>query len=204
MCKWKYYLYWVKNLFYLNPVKSLFILGAVLSFYWAGSFEDDVKYYKLVSKHVKKEGGVTNYIYLIESSNRSSGYDVIVSNESLNVIDGHLEDYVYHVANVLLWIAFGGFLFILILCTIFSDDDVGWDLDDVSNKTLLGFVRCELESGNFYYIAFGRLLGSFDKQLKWDILNKLGIGNLSDIKRCPRFKTKSEDRRNKLKELGIS
>ena len=203
MWRWKYYLYWVKNLFYLNPVKSLFILGALLSFYWAGSFEDEVNYYKLVSS-VKKEGVVTNYIYLIECDNKNSGYDVIVSNESLNVIDGYLEVYVYHFVNVLLWIAFGVFLFILILCTIFYDEDVYWDLDGVSDKTLLGFVRCELESDNFYYVAFGRLLGSFDKQLKWDLLHKLGIENLSDIKRCPKFKTKSEDRRNKLKKLGIS
>lgn len=200
---WKYYLCYIKNLFYLNWVKILFLLASFVVFYLAGSFSDEVTNYKLLSEQRVNRGSETIYLYLVEDVARngraSVDYKLIDSEVEFKIIDGYLEVYSYNEFNVLLWLLFGC---IIIFVFVFSLN--GWDLYLVRKKTLLEFIKCELEGGKFYYTAFGRLLGVKESQLRFDHLSSsLSIHTLSEVRLCPKFKTKKQSRVYKLKSLGI-
>jgi hypothetical protein len=198
---WKYYLVWIKNFFFMNPVKSLFLLCAFACFYWAGSFEDRIKNNRLISESYDVLGADTTYLYLVESYDVK--YKVIDSEVKLRVVGNYLEHREYHFINIILWVFFVIFLLLIFFATIFDDPDYDWDLYEVKCETLLSFITCEIEEGKFYYLAFGRLLGSYTRKLSGEYLRNLNIYSLSDVKMCPKFKTKTESRVIKLRSLGI-
>ena len=197
---WRYYLVWFKNFFIMNLLKFSLIIGSLIAFCYVGSFEDSVSYYRHISSGVDKVGEEVTYLYIVEG--KGVNYSLIKSDVELGVFEGYLGVYEYHWVNILLWVFIVISFIVVFLMTIF-DDGVGWEFDLVSYRSLNDFINCELESGKFYYLAFGRLLGVKDKQIRGDVLRNLGINTLSDIKRCPKFKTKQRHRWEKLKSLGI-
>ncbi len=200
---WRYYLVWFKNFFIMNLLKFSLIIGSLIAFYYLGSFDDLVSYERLITSGVDKVGGDVTYLYIVEG--KSINYKIIESGVKLRVVEGYLEVYEYHWANILL-LAFIIISFIVVfLMTIFGDfeDGVGWEFDLVSYKSLNYFIHCELEAGKFYYLAFGRLLGIEDKKLRGELLRNLGVSGLGDVKKCSKFKTKQRHRWEKLKSLGI-
>ena len=117
-----------------------------------------------------------------------------------------LED--YDDRNILFWILFGLTLLVFAISTIIGllngDDDIGWDLDSCQEISINNLIYCELEGDTFYYMAFGRLIGQSKTQLKSRrIADSFHIHSLSDLKKCPKFSTKTQKRNNLLDKLGI-
>ena len=86
-----------------------------------------------------------------------------------------------------------------------DDGDIGWDLNRCQERSINNLIYCELEGDTFYYMAFGRLIGKSKTQLKSrSIADSFYIHTLSDLKKCPIFSTKKQNRNNILDKLGIN
>ena len=71
-------------------------------------------------------------------------------------------------------------------------------LNDVFEKTMLNFVRCEIEDGVYVYTIFDRLLGKYNHHTR-----DFYLYSIKDILILPKYKTRSRKRSEKLDELGI-
>lgn len=198
--RFKYVLSWLVGLFLTNPVKLIFLVVSLLVIFYLTFWgvDDLVKYYDIVAEvGLVKKGGSEYYLYVYENG----GLRLFKSETEPTVVDGYLESVEYHPINVVLWTLSCGYIFTISLLTGL-DTDGTWDKHEVSKRTILNLISCEFEEGKYYYLALGRLLGTFDKK-PHDLLYHLNVWRLRDILICPKFKTKSESRKEKLKTLGI-
>jgi hypothetical protein len=200
----RYFLGVIWQLIIKNPIKIVAMILAIISYNYTGSFKSGTYKEPIVKEF--NDGG--NWVYIARSTNNSSGYEVMTSQSKQKLVDNCivLED--YDDRNVLLWILFGLTSLIFVISTIIgllnSDDDIGWDLDSCQERSINNLIYCELEGDTFYYMAFGRLIGQSKTQLKSiRIADSFHIYSLSDLKKCPKFSTKTQKRNNLLDKLGI-
>ena len=200
----RYFINVIWRLIITNPIKISALILAIISYSYAGSFKSGT--YKETIVKEFKDGG--NWVYITRSTNESSGYDAMVSQSKQKLVDNCLVLEDYDDRNILLWILFGATSLVFIISTIIGlanhDDDIGWDLDSCQEKSINNLIYCELEGDTFYYMSFGRLIGQSKTQLKSrSIADSFYIHTLSDLKKCPKFSTKTQKRNNLLDKLGI-
>jgi hypothetical protein len=200
----RYYLGVIWQLIITNPIKIVALILAIISYNYAGSFKSGTYKQPIVKEF--NDGGI--WVYLARSTNNSSGYEVMTTQSKQKLVDNCLVLEDYDDRNVLLWILFGVTLLVFVISTIIGllngDDDIGWDLDSCQERSINNLIYCELEGDTFYYMAFGRLIGQSKHQLKSrSIADSFRIHSLSDLKKCPKFSTKTQKRNNLLDKLGI-
>jgi hypothetical protein len=200
----RYFLGVIWQLIITNPIKILALILAIISYNYAGSFKSGTYKEPIVKEF--NDGGI--WVYIARSTNNSSGYEVMTTQSKQKLVDNCLVLEDYDDRNVLLWILFGVTSLISVVSTIIGllngDDDIGWDLDSCQERSINNLIYCELEGDTFYYMAFGRLIGQSKTQLKSrSIADSFRIHSLSDLKKCPKFSTKTQKRNNLLDKLGI-
>lgn len=200
----RYYLGVMWQLIITNPIKIVAIILAIISYNYAGSFKSGTYKEPIVKEF--NDGGI--WVYIARSTNNSSGYEVMTSQSKQKLVDNCLVLEDYDDRNILLWILFVVTLLVFVISTIIGllngDDDIGWDIDSCQEISINNLIYCELEGDTFYYMAFGRLIGQSKTQLKSRrIADSFYIHSLSDLKKCPKFSTKTQKRNNLLDKLGI-
>jgi hypothetical protein len=81
---WRYYLVWFKNFFIMNLLKFSLIIGSLIAFYYVGSFEDSVSYYRHISSGVDGVGGDVTHLYIVEG--KGVDYKLIKSDVELGIV----------------------------------------------------------------------------------------------------------------------
>ena len=200
----RYFLGVIWQLITTNPIKIVALILTIISYNYAGSFKNGTYKEPIVKEF--NDGGI--WVYIARSTNNSSGYEVMTSQSKQKLVDNCLVLEDYDDRNVLLWILFGLTSLVFVISTIIGlvnhDDDIGWDLDSCQEISINNLIYCELEGDTFYYMAFGRLIGQSKTQLKSrSIADSFYIHTLSDLKKCPKFSTKTQKRNNLLDKLGI-
>jgi hypothetical protein len=200
----RYFLGVTWQLIITNPIKILALILAIVSYNYAGSFKSGTYKQPIVKEF--NDGGI--WVYIARSTNNSSGYEVMTTQSKQKLVNNCLLLEDYDDRNILLWILFGLTLLVFVISTIIGllngDDDIGWDLDSCQEISINNLIYCELEGDTFYYMAFGRLIGQSKTQLKSRrIADSFHIHSLSDLKKCPKFSTKTQKRNNLLDKLGI-
>jgi hypothetical protein len=200
----RYFLGVTWQLIITNPIKILALIIAIISYNYAGSFKSGT-YKEPIAKEFN-DGGI--WVYISRSNNNSTGYEVMTSQSKQKLVDNCLilEDYDYR--NVLLWALFGVTSLVFVISTIIGlvndDNDLGWDLDSCQEKSINNLIYCELEGDTFYYMAFGRLIGKSNTQINpRRVAYHFDTYSLSDLRKCPKFSTKTKKRNNLLDKLGI-
>jgi len=200
----RYFLGVIWQLITTNPIKIVALILTIISYNYAGSFKNGTYKEPIVKEF--NDGGI--WVYIARSNNNSSGYEVMTTQSKQKLVDNCLVLEDYDDRNVLLWILFGLTSLVFVISTIIGlvnhDDDIGWDLDSCQEISINNLIYCELEGDTFYYMAFGRLIGQSKTQLKSrSIADSFYIHTLSDLKKCPKFSTKTQKRNNLLDKLGI-
>jgi hypothetical protein len=200
----RYSLSVIWQLIITNPIKVTALTIAIVSFNYAGSFHNGTYKEPVVSEI--KDG--STWIYLTRNSANSSGYEVMTSATKEKLVDGSLVLDDYNDINVVFWIFFVISTLIFSITTIIGwindDDDISWDLDGCLANSLNNIIYCELEDGVYYYMAFGRLIGKSNTQINpRRVSDHFNTYSLSDLRKCPRFSTKTQNRNNLLDKLGI-
>jgi hypothetical protein len=200
----RYSLSVIWQLIITNPIKITALVIAIISWNYAGSFQNGTYKEPVVSE--VKDG--STWIYLTRNSGNSSGYEVMTSATKEKLVDGSLVLDDYNGINVVFWIFFVISALIFSITTIIGwindDDDISWDLDECLANSLNNIIYCELEDGVYYYMAFGRLIGKTDIQINpRRVSDHFKTYSLSDLRKCPRFSTKTQNRNNLLDKLGI-
>lgn len=186
------------NIMKKNPAKIIWLIVAILSFNFSNSYSEDV-IEKSEASYVIKNGN--SYTYFFDAGDNK--YTTIETDKPLkNNTYYHKEIQAgYILWRILAWIA----IIVVSLSTIIGcggDDSSGWEIEDCLKESLPFLITCELEDGKYYYMALGRLIKVTDKQKTTDnILYHLDIRNFTDILNCPKFKTKRQNRSDKLDKL---
>jgi hypothetical protein len=201
----RYSLSVIWQLIITNPIKVTSLIIAITSWNYAGSFQNGTYKEPVVSEI--KDGA--NWIYLTRNSSNSSGYEVLTSTSKEKLVDGSLVLDDYNGINVLFWVFFVISGLTLSIATIIGwvndDSDISWDLKSCFENSLNGIIYCELEDGVYYYMAFGRLIGKSDRQINpRRVADHFNTYSISDLRKCPIFSTKKQNRNNILDKLGIS
>ena len=189
----KFYILYILDLIKCNKVKSISIIIAIVSFYFvsysnfSGIFDKEKNEFKIVSQ-AKIEN---SYLYIVETiSDNEIQYTLKEFKEPQIIKDNKLQTYRYHFGNSLIWGAFG------------------WEFSVSFQNTIYKMISCEEDDGKFYYIALGRLIGTKNEQIPprstaCDFCCELKIEKLSNLKKCPKFKTKQQKRDYLLNKLGV-
>ena len=200
----RYFLGVIWQLIITNPIKIIALILAIISYNYAGSFKSGTYKEPIVKEF--NDGGI--WVYIARSTTNSSRYEVMTAQSKQKLVDNCLVLEDYDDRNVLLWILFGVTSLVFVISTIIGlangDDDIGWDLDSCQERSINNLIYCELEGDTFYYMAFGRLIGQSKTQINpRRIADSFNIYTLSDLKKCPKFSTKTQKRNNLLDKLGI-
>jgi hypothetical protein len=200
----RYFLSVIWQLIITNPIKITALVIAITSWNYAGSFKNGTYKEPVVSEF--KDG--STWIYLTRNSGNSSGYEVMTSATKEKLVDGSLVLDDYNDINVLFWVFFVISSLIFSITTIIGwindDSDISWDLDNCLENSLNNIIYCELEDGVYYYMAFGRLIGKSKTQINpRRVADHFNTYSLSDLRKCPKFATKTQNRNNLLDRLGI-
>jgi hypothetical protein len=192
------------NLIITNPIKITALIVAIISFNFADSVKNST-YKKPIVTEFKDEA---TWVYISRSNNNQSGYEIISSSHKKKLVDNCLILVDYNALNVIFWILFGisslFFVISVIVGLVTGDTDVSWDLEDCQEQATNSIIQCELEDGVFYYTALGRLIGKSEHQISPQrICDTFKVYSLSNVKKCPKFSTKTEKRNNLLDKLGI-
>jgi hypothetical protein len=200
----RYFLGVTWQLIITNPIKILALIIAIISYNYAGSFKSGTYKEPIVKEF--NDGGI--WVYISRSNNNSTGYKVMTSQSKQKLVDNCLILEDYDDRNVLLWVLFGVTSLVFVISTIIGlvndDNDLGWDLDSCQEKSINNLIYCELEGYTFYYMAFGRLIGKSNTQINpRRVAYHFDTYSLSDLRKCPKFSTKTKKRNNLLDKLGI-
>ncbi len=196
----KLYFNFIKHLIVSNPIKIILLIAAYISFSFAGTFKGSYEYTDIVSQHKDKN----TYIYVVKNDANSSGYEVLSFDKEQETKNEQLKTFDYHDANIVLYVVFG----LSLLCVIvgsFIDEDTKWGFDDSYMMAISSLIYCELEDDTYFYMILDRLITKSDRRnMSHNIAGNLGIHNMSDVYRLPKFSTKTQKRNNNLDKLGIN
>jgi hypothetical protein len=180
-----------------NPAKIIWLIVAILSFNFSNSYSEDVIEKSEASYVIKNDN---NYTYFFDAGDNK--YTTMETDKPLkNNTYYHKETQDgYILWRILAWIA----IIVVSLSTIIGwtgDDTSGWEIEDCLEESLPLLITCELEDGKYYYMALGRLIKVTDKPITHDILYHLDIRKFTDILNYPKFKTKRQNRSEKLDKI---
>jgi hypothetical protein len=188
-----------------NPIKISTLTAAIICYNYAGSFKNSTYKEPVVFEYDDN----STWIYLIRSQSNSSGYDIMKFASKQKLTDGCLVLEDYNDFNILFWVLFSllvlYFLINVIMGWVTDDDDISWDLYGCQSKSINDIIYCDTENGKFYYMALGRLVGESGVQINPQRVSEhFNVHSLSDLRKCPKFCTKKQNRNNLLNKLGIN
>jgi hypothetical protein len=192
------------NLLRTNLIKTIACILIAVVAPFLNSLKD-IRNEDKIDYQYQKDG---QYFYVTQDiSNSQFTYEVQTFDKVPHIKNGKLISYSYNDANIGIWVVF------VILCIfpivgIFnkSDDDINFDFEKVFQATVSYYITCELEEGIYYYFYGERFLGKSDRPLGNEynyVARAFRISNMTNIKSCPKWKTKTQNRASKLEEIGV-
>ena len=195
---------YIFNLIKINPVKTIAIILLFIIFPFLNSLKD-IKNIDKIDYQYEKDG---QYFYVTKEIYKSDMIYGIQSFEKVpNIKNGYLITYSWNGSNILIWLGFLVLCVFPIVCIFTSDSDISFEFDYVFWSTISYYITCELEEGVYYYFYGDRFLGKSNKSLQNEykyLSRAFRISNFSNIRNCPVWKTKSQNRNNKIEELGLN
>ncbi len=192
------------NLLRTNLIKTIACILIAVVAPFLNSLKD-IRNEDKIDYQYQKDG---QYFYVTQDiTNNELTYEVQTFDKVPHIKNGKLISYSYNDANIGIWVVF------VILCIfpivgIFnkSDDDINFDFEKVFQATVSYYITCELEEGIYYYFYGERFLGKSDRPLGNEynyVARAFRISNMTNIKSCPKWKTKTQNRASKLEEIGV-
>lgn len=201
--KTSFTLLYILNFIKKNPIK---MIATVLIFVVAPFLNSlkDIRNEDKVDYQYQKD---SKYFYITQTvSNHEFSYEVKSFDKPAYVKNGYLITYSFNDLNILIWIVFVVLCIFPIVGIFATDDDISFDFEEVFQATASYFITCELEEGTYYYFYEDRFLGKSDRPMHNEyrhIARAFRISNMSHIRSCPKWKTKTQNRANKLEEIGV-
>jgi hypothetical protein len=191
------------NLLRTNLIKTIacILLAVVAPF--LNSLKD-IRNENKIDYQYQKDG---QYFYVTQYISSSQiTYKVQTFDKVPQIKNGKIISYSYNDLNILIWVAFVVFCIFPIVGIFATDNDISFDFEKVFQATVSYYITCELEEGIYYYFYGERFLGKSDRPLGNEynyVAKAFRIYNMTNIKSCPVWKTKTQNRASKLEEIGV-
>jgi len=164
----------------------------------------DIRNEDKIDYQYQKDG---QYFYVTQDiSNSQLTYEVQTFDKVPHIKNGKLISYSYNDLNILIWVVFVVLCIFPIVGIFAADNDLSFDFEKVFQATVSYYITCELEEGIYYYFYGERFLGKSDRTLNNEcryIARAFRIYNMTNIKSCPVWKTKTQNRASRLEEIGV-
>lgn len=192
------------NLLRTNIIKTIACILIAVVAPFLNSLKD-IRNEDKIDYQYQKDG---QYFYVTQDIiNSELTYEVKVFDKVPQIKNGKVISYSYNDFNIFIWVVFVIFcLFPIVGIFNKSDDDLSFDFEKVFQATVSYYITCELEEGIYYYFYGERFLGKSDRPLNNEyayIARAFRISNMTNIKSCPVWKTKTQNRASKLEEIGV-
>ena len=191
------------NLLRTNIIKTIAGILLAVTAPFLNSLKDNRNEDKIEHQY-QKDG---QYFYVTQDiSNNELIYEVQTFDKVPKIKNGKIISYSYNEANIIIWTVFVILCIFPIVGIFASDDDISFDFEKVFQATISYYITCEFEEGIYYYFYGERFLGKSNQSLQVEyryIARAFRISNMTNIKSCPVWKTKTQNRASKLEEIGV-
>lgn len=191
------------NLLRTNLIKTIACILIAVVAPFLNSLKD-IRNEDKIDYQYQKDG---QYFYVTQDiSNNEFTYEVKVFDKVPQIKNGKVISYSYNDINIFIWVVFVILCLFPIVGIFATDDELNFDFEKVFQATVSHYITCELEEGIYYYFYGERFLGKSDRPLHGEynyVARAFRISNMTNIKSCPVWKTKTQNRANKLEEIGV-
>ena len=191
------------NLLRTNLIKTIACILVAVVAPFLNSLKD-IRNEDKIDYQYQKDG---QYFYVTQDiSNNEFTYEVKVFDKVPQIKNGKVISYSYNDINIFIWVVFVILCLFPIVGIFATDDELNFDFEKVFQATVSYYITCELEEGIYYYFYVERFLGKSDRPLHGEynyVARAFRISNMTNIKSCPVWKTKTQNRANKLEEIGV-
>jgi len=191
------------NLLRTNLIKTIACILVAVVAPFLNSLKD-IRNEDKIDYQYQKDG---QYFYVTQNiSNNEFTYEVKVFDKVPQIKNGKVISYSYNDINIFIWVVFVILCLFPIVGIFATDDELNFDFEKVFQATVSHYITCELEEGIYYYFYGERFLGKSDRPLHGEynyVARAFRISNMTNIKSCPVWKTKTQNRANKLEEIGV-
>lgn len=191
------------NLVRTNLIKTIACILIAVVAPFLNSLKD-IRNEDKIDYQYQKDG---QYFYVTQDiSNNELTYEVQAFDKVPQIKNGKIISYSYNDINIFIWVVFVILCIFPIVGIFAADDDLSFGFKEVFQATVSYYITCELEEGIYYYFYGERFLGKSDKPLNNEhnyVARAFRISNMTNIKSCPVWKTKTQNRANKLEEIGV-
>ena len=191
------------NLLRTNLIKTIACILIAVVAPFLNSLKD-IRNEDKIDYQYQKDG---QYFYVTQDiSNNELTYEVQTFDKVPQIKNGKIISYSYNDLNILIWVVFVVLCIFPIVGIFAADNDLSFDFEKVFQATISYYITCELEEGIYYYFYGERFLGKSDKPLGKEynyVARAFRISNMTNIKSCPVWKTKTQNRASKLEEIGV-
>ena len=191
------------NLLRTNLIKTIACILVAVVAPFLNSLKD-IRNEDKIDYQYQKDG---QYFYVTQDiSNSQLTYEVKVFDKVPQIKNGKVISYSYNDINIFIWVVFVILCLFPIVGIFATDDELNFDFEKVFQATVSYYITCELEEGIYYYFYGERFLGKSDRPLHGEynyVARAFRISNMTNIKSCPVWKTKTQNRANKLEEIGV-
>ena len=196
-------LLYIFNLLRTNLIKTIACILVAVVAPFLNSLKD-IRNEDKIDYQYQKDG---QYFYVTQDiSNNEFTYEVQTFDKVPQIKNGKIISYSYNDLNILIWVVFVVLCIFPIVGIFATDDELNFDFEKVFQATVSYYITCELEEGIYYYFYVERFLGKSDRPLHGEynyVARAFRISNMTNIKSCPVWKTKTQNRANKLEEIGV-
>lgn len=191
------------NLLRTNLIKTIACILIAVVAPFLNSLKD-IRNEDKIDYQYQKDG---QYFYVTQDiSNNEFTYEVKVFDKVPQIKNGKVISYSYNDINIFIWVVFVILCLFPIVGIFTTDDELNFDFEKVFQATVSHYITCELEEGIYYYFYGERFLGKSDRPLHGEynyVARAFRISNMTNIKSCPVWKTKNQNRASKLEEIGV-
>ena len=191
------------NLLRTNLIKTIACILVAVVAPFLNSLKD-IRIEDKIDYQYQKDG---QYFYVTQDiSNNEFTYEVQTFDKVPHIKNGKIISYSYNDLNILIWVVFVVLCIFPIVGIFAADNDLSFDFEKIFQATVSYYITCELEEGIYYYFYGERFLGKSDKPLGKEynyVARAFRISNMTNIKSCPVWKTKTQNRASKLEEIGV-
>ncbi len=139
--------------------------------------------------------------YLYNSSNSSSGYGIMKQPEDTVIEGNYFVEYRTDYTFIFLIVASSLLFLIVVVMTLYPDEEVNWDFKWSRTKSMVKKVDLEIEDNIYYYYVKDRLIHKSDLRLTEHEVRRHLKNYISTPNLYPKIKTKAMQRRDKIKSI---